>query len=260
MTKFKTDSDLLKAMNDYHLSYRRVNEDNHKEVQAVLKTGRKALYANLAMGYGLCLAMHDPENSNAVAEALSARDIKAATGRTNPFLPLVRAVYGNHQDEAAINSPWEPNRSAEKYANVFRLAQELGKTQAQFADWLLNYKDQLGNRMIGAEKRDRANNGVNDPAAEEKIVREVKVVLSSTPFAVVSLPNTIADVAEKYVCIWGKVDGKKFNAFGMLPNMTGTVERYLRKEAPDLAKALVEARIIAEAKADRKLQSEAATV
>lgn len=257
MTKFKTDSDLLKAMNDYHLSYSQVNERNRVEVKAVVETGRKALYANLAVGYGLCLAMRDPDNANAVAEVLCARSLKAATGKTNPFLPLVRALYGEREDEAVVDSPWVPNRSAEKYANVFRYAETLGKTEANFAAWLLNFKDELGNCMIGAEKRDRKLHGSNDPAHEAKIDSEIKVVLSSKPFAAVSLPRTIADVTDRYVCIWGKVDGKTFNAFGMLPNMSGAVERYLRKEAPDLAKALVDARMIAERKSTRKPQQDA---
>lgn len=258
--KFKSDGDLLKAINDYHFSYSQVNERNRNDVKAVVQMGRKALYANLAIAYGLCLAMRHPDNGNAVAEALSVRGLMAATNKTNPFLPLVRAVYGKYEVEAAVDSPWIPNRSAEKYANVFRLAQARGKTQANFADWLLGFEDaEFGKGMIGAEKRDRANHGVNDPTHEAEVDRKVKVVLASQPFAAVPLPKSIADVADKYVCIWGKVDGKTFNAFGMLPNMSSAVERYLRKEAPQLAKILVEARMIADAELQRKAQPQAAT-
>src|SRR5690348_11431846 len=114
MTKFKTDADLIRAVNDYHFTYLQVNEDNNNERRKVAETGRKKLYANLAVGYGLCLSMLDPPNANAVAELLTVRGIKAATGKTNPFFPLVKAIYGKLKDEAAVDSDWEHNRSAEK--------------------------------------------------------------------------------------------------------------------------------------------------
>lgn len=254
--KFKTDSDLLKAVNDYRLSYAKVNEDNSAALGAVVETGRKALYKNLAEGYRLCLAMREPANANAVAQLLTSRGIKAAAGKTNPFFPLVRAIYGKYKDEAAVGSEWEPNRSAEKYANVFRLAEARNKTAEEFADWLLNFKDELGNRMAGAEKRDRADNGPNDPARETKIDRDIQVVLTRK-LGTLPVPLTTADTRDKYVCVWGKVVGKEFIAHGVLPKMSAAVERYLREKAPDLADAIAKDKIIADAKAEPKPQSEA---
>jgi hypothetical protein len=256
--KFKTDSDLSRAVNEYRLSYNKVNEDNRAALIAVAKTGRKALYKNLAVGYGLRLAMREPANANAVAQLLTSRHIAAATGKTNPFYPLVRAVYGEFKDEAAVSSDWNPNRSAEKYANVFRLAEARKITVEGFADWLLNFKDELGNGMAGAEKRDRRDNGANNPALEAEIDRDIQVVLTRK-LGTLPMPSNVAHTTDKYVCVWGKVEGKQFIAHGVLPTMSGTVERYLRAEASQLSTVIAKEKTIADAKSQRRSQPEAVT-
>jgi hypothetical protein len=259
MIKFKTDADLLKAVNEYRLSYNKVNDDNLAKQREVAEMGRKALYKNLAIGYGLCLAMRDPLNAEAVAQLLTSRRIRAATGKTNPFYPLVKALYGEYKDEAAVDSEWEPNRSAEKYANVFRLAEALGKTEAQFGDWLLSYKDPVfGKGLTAAEKRDRCDNGANDPAHEAQLDRDIQVVLTRT-LGTLPAPPSVAHTTDKYVCVWGKVEGKQFIAHGVLPKMSATVERYLRNEAPELSTAIAKDKVIADAQTRRKPQSEAVT-
>lgn len=251
--KFETDSELLKAVNDYLASLTKVVDTNRKAIQAVVDTSREALYNNLARGYELCLAMRDPDNATPVTELLETRRIKAATGNENPFLPLVRAIYGKLDDPADTNAAWIPNRSAEKYANVFRLAQQRNVKVEGFGEWLLGFKDDThGKGLTAAVKRDRAENGVNDPAREAKVDRDIKVVLANKPIGTLKLPRDAADEKAKYVCVWGTFDGKQFTARGVLPDMSNHVERYLRKEAEALAEDIAKDRIIADAKAKRE--------
>lgn len=81
----------------------------------------------LQVAYGDCLyAISTEEGRRELVLAMDARKVTKATGEQNKFLPIVKTIWGRYVEEEVKgqNGPsktvWKHNRSAEKYASVFR--------------------------------------------------------------------------------------------------------------------------------------------
>ena len=253
--KFNNEDAILNAAKSYLASHHSVEASNAALKKEFEGTSHSALYGSLAEGYRLCLAMKDPANATAVAVFLRRRDLSAAKGKINPFYPLVRSLYGKEDDPALINSKWEPNPSATKYANVFRLAHTIGIKPEGFKKWLTDFNDaEFGGGVTGAERRDRKDNGYNEPDKEDALQQAIKLVTEQPPLGTIDVSGGgIADKKAKYICFWGKL-GKNgtFVALGELPNMSNRVDAHLRKIAPDEAKIIREAAKLIAAREARK--------
>lgn len=241
--KFSDENAILTAATAYLADHRAVEKSNSELKKEFEGRTHAALYGSLANGFALCLAMNDPANASAVAQFLRKRDVPAAKGKVNPFYPLVRALYGR-EEPGVLNAKWQPNASATKYANVFRWADKKGIKPDKFQEWLTGFNDpEFGGGITGVEKRDRKENGYNDPDQEVALQQDIKLVSEQPPLGTIDVSGGgIADKKAKYICLWGKLkkDGK-FVAVGELPNMTSRVEAHLRKIAPEEAKVIREA-------------------
>ncbi len=270
---YKTASDLLRIANDYNAAYNMVLGSNNAARAAYQEKARDALYKNLALGYELANSMLDPAHAEAVTDFFKVRGVTMAS-KANPFYACVKALYGKDKDPIKVKktksgpkvqgvqamidgwqatgtiSTWVPNRSAGKYANVFRLAKQRGISPAMFAHWLHTFKDDdFGGGLTGAERRDRKANGNNDPVADAALKSDVDLVVSQPPVAVVDLSRVvIEDVKARFICVWGTLDDtEQFNVMGELPNMAGAIERYLERTAREKVKVLRAALALVEA-------------
>jgi hypothetical protein len=260
--RFENSSELLRLANDYNASYDGVLKSNNAARDSYQEKAREALYANLAQAYALVCIMLDKANAKVVADVLQLRGATPKREGVNPFFPCVKALYGKEKNPVQVTkrkkvtgtkamvanweatdsiSTWVPNRSAYKYANVFRLAKQRGISPAMFKHWLLTFDDdEFGGGLTAAERRDRKLNGGNDPAADEALAAAVKLVVEQPSIGTIDLGRVeIADLNARFICIWGTVDAKEqFHAMGELPGSSDRVIKHLERTAPKRAEVL----------------------
>jgi hypothetical protein len=142
------------------------------KIEAADLTQRKneQLYATLQEAFVIGTELMQPENqplldkanAKVVADVLKLRGATPKREGVNPFFPCVKALYGKEKNPVRVTkrkkvsgtkamvanwevtdsiSTWVPNRSAYKYANVFRLAKQRGISPPMFKHWLLTFDD-----------------------------------------------------------------------------------------------------------------------
>lgn len=129
--------------------------------------GYRALYTQVAEAFAIAQTILKPENKSEYEAALKERGIDLPKGKSNPYLPVIKLLYGSWADEQ--KTIFEPNRSAEKYACVFRyLNKRKGKiAQKDIVGHIEEYSDATyGTALKGIEAQDRAEHRTTGSRAD----------------------------------------------------------------------------------------------
>jgi hypothetical protein len=141
-------------------SFRKATDQHRTVLDSITLDGRRKVWENVAEAALIAQEILKPENKGDYHAALLAHGLAAPVDgkKVNPYTLVVKLLYGEWKDEQA--NVFQPNRSAEKYACVFRyFAKRRGKfdTIALIAKHIETYSDPThGSNMRGIEAQDRA--------------------------------------------------------------------------------------------------------
>ena len=121
----------------------------------------------LQVAYSDCLyVLNNEAGQKEFAIASTERGIPQASNDENKFLPIVKTIWGRFVEEAANEQNgkpqkvWKHNRSAEKYASVFRYLLDNAVSPDGVAQHIENYEhQQYGRKINGIIAADRAKYG-----------------------------------------------------------------------------------------------------
>lgn len=151
------------------------NLDKQREFQV---RGLRSLWTQIAEAFAVAQTILKPENKKDYDAALVERSIEPAKSKGNPYTPVVKLLYGEWKDEQ--HTLFAPNRSAEKYACVFRyLNKRRGKiAQADIVGHIEGYTHAIyGNHLKGIEAEDRAD---HKPKGKSKADDSEALIIGST--------------------------------------------------------------------------------
>lgn len=194
-------------------SFQEATATHRSELDQLTVNGRQAVWTNIADAALLAQTILKLENKADYHAALKARNISVPEGKkVNPFGPVVKLLYGEWKADQA--NVFEANRSAEKYACVFRYFKDHRDeydTVELIVDHIGTYNDPVhGRGLRGIEKADRAthksSNSVSKSSEEnfELGVRQDRGVVATLE----NRPDFIPDSVD-YGKLWFRmVDGK----------------------------------------------------
>jgi len=130
---------------------------NRSELDNITLNGRRKVWENVAQAALIAQEIIKPANKDAYHAALKAHGLDAPVeGRkVNPYALAVKLLYGEWKDDQA--NVFQPNRSAEKYACVFRY---FAKRRGQFdnPELIVAHIEATEGNLKGIEAQDRAEN------------------------------------------------------------------------------------------------------
>jgi len=130
---------------------------NRSELDAITLNGRRKVWENVAQAALIAQEIIKPANKDAYHEALKAHElpIPVEGKKVNPYTLAVKLLYGEWKDDQA--NVFQPNRSAEKYACVFRY---FAKRRGQFdnVELIVAHIEATKGNLKGIEEQDRAEN------------------------------------------------------------------------------------------------------
>ncbi len=130
--------------------------------------GLSIVWQQIAAAYELILTIFDPGNADDYKAVLARCGIPASGLKGNKFLPVTKLLFGSFTNEDGTLAPWdsaqdsifETDRSAEKYACVFRYFDHKGIPACDVFDAIKNFDEApYGRNLKGIEAKDRATNG-----------------------------------------------------------------------------------------------------
>jgi len=182
---------------------------NQREFQV---RGYRVLWQQIAEAFFVAQKIRQ-QNKDDLKAAFVERKISVSTkADANPYLPIVRLLYGQWKDEDG--TVFEPNRSAEKYACVFRY---LNKRKNQFKDVtsIVDHIEETLGHLKGIEEADRAANKskATKTTSDEALKAGLKVSgameIGSVEDVAASIDGFKSDASQGQ--IWFKVaDGKVY--------------------------------------------------
>jgi len=149
-------------------SFQKATIAHRSQLDQITVNGRRAVWENVAEAALIAQEILKPENKADYHAALKAHDIKLPEGKkANPFGPVVKLLYGEWK--ADQTNVFEANRSAEKYACVFRYFKDHRDKYDNIkliVDHIATYDDGTpeGRCLRGIEKADRAKHKVASSA------------------------------------------------------------------------------------------------
>jgi len=145
-------------------SFRAATVQNRSELDAITLNGRRKVWDNVAQAALLAQEINKPENKDAYHEALKAHglDVPVAGKKVNAFTLIVKLLYGEWSDDQA--NVFQPNRSAEKYACVFRY---FAKRRGQFdtVELIVAHIEATKGNLKAIEEQDRAEHKKSSTSA-----------------------------------------------------------------------------------------------
>jgi len=130
---------------------------NRSELDAITLNGRRKVWENVAQAALLAQEIIKPANKDDYHAALLAHGLAVPVDgkKVNPYTLVVKLLYGEWKDEQA--NVFQPNRSAEKYACVFRY---FAKRRGQFdtVELIVAHIEATESNLKGIEEQDRAEN------------------------------------------------------------------------------------------------------
>jgi len=109
--------------------FRNATVANRSELDQITLNGRRKVWENVAQAALISQEIIKPANKDDYHAALLAHGMPAPVDgkKVNPYTLVVKLLYGEWKDDQA--NVFQPNRSAEKYACVFRY---FAKRRGQF--------------------------------------------------------------------------------------------------------------------------------
>ena len=146
------------------------NLDQQREFQV---RGYRMLWTQIAEAFFVAQNIRGQLKAD-IDAALKERGINEGKAGSNPYLPIVKMLYGEWktvdgsetfvtEHQATDVTVFEPNRSAEKYACVFRY---LNKRKDQFPDTqsIIDHIEAFPKHLKGIEDKDRDENKTSSKA------------------------------------------------------------------------------------------------
>lgn len=128
---------------------------NRSELDQITLNGRRKVWENVAQAALIAQEIVKPANKDAYHAALKAHglDVPVEGRKVNPYTLAVKLLYGKWEDDQA--NVFQPNRSAEKYACVFRY---FAKRRGQFdtVELIVAHIEASTGNLKGIEEQDRA--------------------------------------------------------------------------------------------------------
>lgn len=213
------------------------------EIQKLEVSTRAKLYAMLGEASKLAEQLLDPALADVLARALTLRQIPQAAPGDNPYLPIVRMLFGRFDTAAdkvdylgVTNIKFVQNRSAEKYANVLRWFRDNAVTK-DFVKRIEGFAGKPG-KMDGIIAADRAAHAAKPPYTDAEVADLVRGLVEVRSLG--TEPVTISDGASKadgFAAVWGRYEGGKFIPMGHF-KYGDEVERFVQRLAVSKADEL----------------------
>jgi hypothetical protein len=236
-------------VNNLVASFRKAFDANLIKQHGFQLSGHRVLWEQIAEAFAVAQGIIKKETEADYHAALKERDIKPATGKgSNPYLPVVKLLYGEWKDEQ--HTVFEPNRSAEKYACVFRYLNKhfADKSQAETVAHIENYSTSYGNHLKGMEAQDRAENQKPGPKVDSKTAFDIGSKITGA--IVIDRPDFVPEDAKMgqlwfktgkdgkvYILGFRKLDDKAFKAVAtkrgrdrLAANVTRSTQELLERE------------------------------
>lgn len=150
--------DLKKTVADFQ-TIRLLNDQT--EMLKFEDGGRNILYNQLAEAYRIGLLLLTPSNGTMFCNLLMDAELKTEAKKygdnkaPNPWAYVTKLLYGKWVSKQVSNTVFhvfEPNRSAEKYAVVFRYLADKGIQAEKVAQFIADFVHEKGNALIGIER------------------------------------------------------------------------------------------------------------
>ena len=204
--------------------------------------GHKRTYRLLQAAYSDCLYIETERGSAEFAEVTTRRQVAVGQGK-NRFLPMVKVMWGGFDETAdrvtyeGVGNlvKWRHNRSAEKYANVFRYLSENDVPPETVADFIETFQHKThGKKLDGIVQADVA---AHREAVEVVATGSGGSLLSDRKmihaFATVQKPERISKT-EGLVYLVARVVGDELELLGDISIKDDVVKNELPKLAENL--------------------------
>ncbi|MBT0668413.1 hypothetical protein HT136_08525 [Novosphingobium profundi] len=199
--------------------------------------GLRELWKQVAEAFLIALKILQLDKAQ-LKSALKERNISEAKSGANEFLPIVKLLYGEWKDED--QTIFEPNRSAEKYACVFRY---FYKRKDKFADArsIVDHIEETEGNLKGIEQKDRAENKKTTAkvSSDDELKRGLSVrsameigSLEKVREAVLDLPDNAQQGQ-----LWFKVENGKVYLMGYRTLEDGTRDTLAKKRGKAIINA-----------------------
>ena len=218
--------------------YQQVEQRNAHERERQFTTNeQRALYDRLARAYWIAdLIMQLDERDKAPLDAQLKANMLQRDKRekSNPWVAVVNLLFGMAQEDGSLKI----NRSAYKYAAVFRELKRNKVKPLEAAEFINKYKFDGETKLLGLELADRHYSGLS----EEPVTKKGKITTRTNhgysayvenvePFAEIGKEILGQQAVEdgNYVVIWGEFRDGKIKLYGTLPNAVKSVNPFLDK-------------------------------
>jgi|TARA_B100000378_G_scaffold132371_1_gene106940 hypothetical protein len=218
------------------------------EVRNALKRERqfttneqRKLYDRLARAYWIAdlIMQLDEKDKGPLDKLLRANGLQRGTRQvgdrmSNPWVTVVNLLFGEPQDDGSLKI----NRSATKYAAVFRELKRNKVKPLGAAEFIDKYKYEGDTKLLGLELADRHYSGLT----EEPVTKKGKITTRTNhgysayvenvePFAEIGKEILGSQAVENgdYVVVWGEYRDGKIMLYGTMPNAVKSVNPYLDK-------------------------------
>lgn len=173
--------------------------------------GRRVLYEMLASAFQIGLTLRRPENKGAFIKLLEDDGLDKVAenygdGKGNPWNAVVKILFG---ETMMVNdfTVFVENKSAGKYANVFRYLENHQVLVANVADFIETFDDPVhGAALAGIEAADRKENPTTKKTPVNGSSFKMGCDRSHEHVFGVPLPDFMPE-GVKYGTMWFEVDG-----------------------------------------------------
>lgn len=203
----------------------RLTQDN-ATLQDFQVQGWSVLWNQLARAYGVAKLILDASNKEAYLATLKDCGIKPAGEKSNKWLPVTKLLFGSWTDgsgnlqswNSALNTVFEVDRSAEKYAVVFKHLETNGISEDGVFDYIKGFDDaKHGKYLKGIEAMERATSGSSKAGISEEEAAELGILTNVQDVMVVDAPSYLKANQVVMGSTFFKVENGKLFLYGATP-------------------------------------------
>lgn len=209
----------------------------HERERQFTTNEQKKLYDRLARAFWIAdlIMQLDEKDKAPLDEQLKAnclqRDMRQ---KSNPWVAVVNLLFGQAQEDGSLKI----NRSAYKYAAVFRELKRNKVKPLEAAEFINKYKFDGDTKLLALELADRHYSGLTEEPVTKKGSISTRTnhgysayIENVEPFAEIGKEILGSQAVENgdYVVIWGEYRDGKIKLYGTMPNAVNSVNPYLDK-------------------------------
>ena len=230
--------------------------DDHQKMGKFEVAGQAVLYSQIAEAYRIGLILMEHKNAMMFINLMKSHNmVDQATkygnnNYTNRWLFVTKLLYGSWEEKTISNTVFQVfqhDRSSEKYANVLRHLEELGKTPEEVADFIptFEYENKYGNtvrKLQGLEIADREANARDGSKPDTSTQLTLGTSRAEPDVVGIPLPAELDPTIEYGSCFF-KVENNQMIIFGATKLEAGEFNKLaiargkvIKKRDDDLAK------------------------